>query len=142
MTETNFYWIERRIATMTKRLALLCLLALLFLLAGAMLIEQRSHASAIATEAFRQNAAHTLLSTQGSTFPCVADNVSGRSETSVATQQHPAFSPKSLSTHRLIEMGSAIALFPSSQNAHRCANALLLPMIARTLGLSSLVLRE
>lgn len=125
-----------------KRQELLCLLALLLLFTGFILTGSYSRSGSPAAEGLPCCATYSVLSAQPLTIPHVAVNVSGLSETSPVAQHQPTFLPKDLSIHHLMEVESPNGLFPINQNARRHANALLRAIIARTLGLSSLMLRE
>jgi hypothetical protein len=72
----------------------------------------------------------------------VAENVPCLSKASPANQSRSAFMPDYLSHDHLIGAGNSKALLSISPSARLSANALLLPLTARTLGLASLMLRE
>ncbi len=125
-----------------KRKGVLCLLVLLLLLAGSIFTSSHRRSSSPAAEALHNGSAHSFLSAHTLTLPIMAENAPRLLEASPEILSHPTFLPNNLSIHHLIEVGNSQPLFSISQNTQLFANALLLPVIARTLGLSSLVLRE
>jgi hypothetical protein len=120
----------------------LCLLALLLFCAGSIFTWSLNRSTAPAAVALYSRSAHSFLSAQPLTLPLTAESAPGLLEASLATQPHSALLQNYLSMHHLSGEGSSQALFPLRQNAQLSAYALLLPVLARTLGLSPLVLRE
>lgn len=120
----------------------LCLLALLLLCAGSFFTWSQSRSVSPATAVLHSRSGRSFLSAPPLTLPVVAEHAPGLLEASPATQPHPASLQNPLSMHHPSEAVSSQAFFHLSQNTQLSANALLLPVLARTLGLSSLVLRE
>ncbi len=134
--------IERRTAVTMKCKGALCLFVLLVLLAGSIFTSSHSRSISPAAEALHSRSAHSFLSAHSLTLPMMGEIAPRLLEAAPVTQPRPTFLPNNLSIHHLIGVGSSQPLFFISQNAQLFANALLLPVIACTLGLSSLMLRE
>ena len=115
----------------TKCKGLLCFLVLLFLLSGFIFTSNYSHTVVLGPYRSSQSA----LSAQPRAW-AIAEN---------APDQHtasPAFSPDHQSTYHLTGATGEGAFFYPDIRKQLATGALLLPVIARALGLSTLVLRE
>jgi hypothetical protein len=122
----------------TKCKGLLCFLALLFLLAGFIFTSNYSHTVVLGPYRSTQS----VLSAQPQTWPLVAENAPDQHAALSVTQHSPDFSPDHLSTYHLIGTTGEGAFFYPDIRQQLSTSALLLPVIARSLGLSTLVLRE
>jgi len=125
-----------------KRKGALCLLAVLLLFAGSIFTRSQSHPGSPAAEALHSRPAHSFLSARPLTLPMMAENAPRLLEASHPTQPQATFLPNRLPMHHLIGAGSSQSLFHLSHHEQLSTNASLLPVIARSLGFSSLVLRE
>jgi len=117
----------------TRCKGLLCFLVLLFLLAGFIFTGSYSHTVVLVP----YRSAQSVLSAQPQTWPPVAANAPDQHAALSAAQHLPAFSPD----HLTGATGERAFFYPDIHK-QLSTSALLLPVIARALGLSTLVLRE
>lgn len=127
---------------MMKRRGLLCLLALLLLAGGAAFAGSYCVSASTIEAPYSPHFAQTFLATRGPKFPIVAENTLVVSEAVLEAQSQPDLLPNDLFVHPLLVTGNSARVLFIGPSARTSANALLLPVIARLLGLSSLVLRE
>ena len=125
-----------------RRKGLLCLLVLLLLLAGYLFTSHPGSSRSPASLTLHRSSAPSTLLAQSLTLPMVAENAPGLVEGSLTVEPQPAFLSGGLSMHHLVWEVNGSHLFPAKGSKPSDMNASLLVMIARALGLSSLVLRE
>ena len=125
-----------------RRKGLLCLLVLLLLLAGYLFTSNPGSSRSPASLTLHRSSAPSTLLAQSLTLPMVAENAPGLVEGSLTVEPQPAFLSGGLSMHHLVWEVNGSHLCPAKVSKPSDMNASLLVMIARALGLSSLVLRE
>jgi hypothetical protein len=128
------------VATKCKRF--LCCFALQFLLAGFIFTSSYSHTVMPGRAPSPQRSTQSVFTTQSLKLLTVAESAPDQHEAAFVVQHSPAFSPDHLSIYHLMGATSAQSLLYTNIRKQLFAGALLLPVIARTLGLSTLVLRE